>query len=96
MIAEIRRDANYPAAEWRALQSNEPLDPKEITARLRAALSDAEGFIARMPTDKMGLLFLQAGRAVQPDPDRLNNFQTHAGQRRGPMAGQSRNQCGHV
>ena len=83
LIAEIRRNANYPAAEWRALQSSEPLDPKDITARLRAALDQAEAFVARMPTDKLGLLFLQAGEVVQPDPDRLDTYQTHAGQRRG-------------
>ena len=82
LIAEIRRNANYPAAEWRALQSSEPLDPKDITARLRAALDQAEAFVARMPTDKLGLLFLEAGEVVQPDPDRLDAHQTHAGQRR--------------
>ena len=83
MIAEIRRNSNYPEAEWRALQSSEPLDPKDIIARLRAALDEAEIFVGRMPTDKIGLLFLQAGEVVQPDPDRLNAYQTHAGQRRG-------------
>lgn len=83
LIEEIRRNANYPAAEWRALQSSEPLDPKDITARLRAALDQAEAFVARMPTDKLGLLFLEAGKVVQPDPDRLDAYQTHAGQRRG-------------
>jgi len=83
LIAEIRRNANYPAAAWRALQSSEPLDPKDITARLRAALDEVEAFVARMPTDKIGLLFLQAGHVVQPDPDCLNDYQTHAGQRRG-------------
>jgi hypothetical protein len=87
LIAEIRRNANYPAADWRALQSSEPLDPKDITARLRAALDEAEAFIARMPTDKIGLLFLEAGEVVQPDPDRLDDYQTHAGQRRGQWPG---------
>jgi hypothetical protein len=83
LIAKIRRNANYPAADWRALQSSEPLDPKDITARLRVALDQAEAFVARMPTDKLGLLFLEAGEVVQPDPDRLDAYQTHAGQRRG-------------
>jgi hypothetical protein len=87
LIAEIRRNANYPAAEWRALQSSEPLDPKDITARLRAALEEAEAFVARMPTDKLGLLFLEAGRVVQPDPERLDDYQTHAGRRRGQWPG---------
>jgi hypothetical protein len=83
LIAEIRRNAHHPAADWRALQSSEPLDPNDITTRLRAALDEAEAFVARMPTDKVGLLFLQAGDVVQPDPDRLDAYQTHAGQRRG-------------
>ena len=65
------------------MHSSEPLDPKDITARLRAALDAAEAFVTRMPTDKLGLLFLEAGEVVQPDPDRLDDYQTHAGQRRG-------------
>jgi hypothetical protein len=83
LIAEIRRNSDYPKAEWRALQSSEPLDPKDIMARLRVALDEAEVFIGRMPTNKIGLLFLQAGEVVQPDPDRVDTYQTHAGQRRG-------------
>jgi hypothetical protein len=85
LIAEIRRNAaNHPAAEWQSLQISEPLDPTDIMARLRAALDQAEAFVNRMPTDKLGLLFLdEAGHAVQPDPDRLVDYQTHAGHRRG-------------
>jgi hypothetical protein len=51
--------------------------------RVRQVLDDAEAFVVRMPTDKAGLLFLQAGNVVQPDPDRLDGYQTHSGQRRG-------------
>jgi len=29
LIAEIRRNLHYPAAEWRALQSSQPLNPKD-------------------------------------------------------------------
>ena len=32
-------------------------------------------------------MFLQAGQVVQPDPDRLAEYQTHAGQRRGQWPG---------
>ena len=61
LIAEMRRNANYPAADWRALLSTEPIDPKHITSRLRSALDEAETFVTRMPTEKMGLLFLKDG-----------------------------------
>ncbi len=83
LIAEIRRNANYPAAEWRALMTTEPLDPQLMTKQLRAALDDAEAFVMRMPSEKLGLLFLQGSKVVQPDPARLESYQTHAGQRRG-------------
>ena len=83
LIAEIRRNAHYPAAEWRAMVTSEPLDPGAIVARLRSALDEAGVFVARMPTAKVGLLFLKEGKVVQPDPDRLDDYQTHAGQRRG-------------
>jgi hypothetical protein len=45
--------------------------------------NDAEAFVARMPTDKIGLLFLADGKVVQPDPDRLEAYATHAGRRQG-------------
>lgn len=83
LISEIRRNSNYPAAEWRALASAEPIDPNSVMTKLRSALDDAETFVSRMPTEKVGLLFLQAGKVVQPDPDRLDSYETHAGQPRG-------------
>lgn len=83
LIAEIRRNSNYSAAEWRALEATEVLDPKAITAQLRNALDEAESFVKRMPTEKIGLLFLEAGKIVQPDPAQLDSYQTHAGQRHG-------------
>lgn len=83
LIAEIRRNAHYPAAEWRALITTAPLDPHEIMVRLRNALEEAEAFVNSMPTDKLGLLFLKNGRIGQPDPERLEEYRTHAGQRRG-------------
>lgn len=83
LIAEIRRNAHYPAADWRALKATEPVDPKDILARLRKALDEAEAFVTRMPTDKMGLLFIKDGAVTQPNPARLETYAAHAGQRRG-------------
>jgi hypothetical protein len=83
LISEIRRNASYPPAEWRALVTDEPIDPQAISSKLRAALVEAETFVARMPTDNAGLLFLKNGEVVQPDPTRLQEYQTHTGQRRG-------------
>ena len=63
-----------------------------IMAKLRAALDDAEAFVSRMATDMTGLLFLQGGKAVQPDPALLEHYETHRGQLRGhwPASGEIR------
>jgi len=83
LLAEIRRNMHFPAVEWLKLDTSEPLDPKVITARLRASLDEAEAFVTKMPTEKAGLLFLKNGQVVQPDPEQLDGYQTHAGARRG-------------
>lgn len=83
VINEIRRTARYTEADFRRVASDPPVDPFTTMTRLREILNEAEEFVAQMPTDKAGLLFLQDGRVVQPDPARLQDYHTHAGQRRG-------------
>ena len=83
IINEIRRLARYTNADFRRIASDPPVDPVAIMVQLRQALDEAEAFVMRMPTDKIGLLFLRSGVVVQPTPDNLLDYQTHAGQRRG-------------
>jgi hypothetical protein len=83
VINEIRRTARYTEADFRRVASDPPIDPTATMTRLRDILSEAEAFVARMPTGKAGLLFLKDGHVAQPDPERLQEYQTHAGQRRG-------------
>jgi hypothetical protein len=83
IINEIRRTARYNASDFLRIASESPLDPAGIMTRLRAILLEADEFVRRMPTEKAGLLFLDGGKAVQPDPGSLEKYQTHAGQTRG-------------
>jgi hypothetical protein len=83
IVNEIRRMSRYTDADFRRVASDPPLDPAATMTRLREILAEAEAFIAHMPTDKVGLLFLKGGRVVQPDPDHLPEYQTHFGQNRG-------------
>jgi hypothetical protein len=83
IINEIRRMARYTEADFRRVASDPPIDPAATMTRLREILSEAEDFVTPMPTDKAGLLFLKDGQVVQPDPTRLEDYQSHAGQRRG-------------
>lgn len=72
------------------MASEPPLDPAKTMNRVREILAEAEAFVVRMPTHKAGLLFLDAGRVVQPDPEHLERYQTHAGRTRGhwPASGE--------
>jgi hypothetical protein len=83
LINEIRRVGRYSAAEFQTINSDPPIDAAATMTRVREVLEEAEAFVARMPTEKAGLLFLRAGKVVQPDPDQLESYQTHAGQRSG-------------
>lgn len=83
LIDQIRRLGHYTEADFRRVASDPPVDRAATMMRLRQVLDDADAFVARMPSDKVGLLFLQAAQVVQPDPDRLDAYQTHAGQQRG-------------
>lgn len=83
LMAEICRNARYPAEELRQLAADPPVDPDAVMQRLRSALKEAERFVIAMPSDKAGLLFLGDGRPVQPDPSKIDTYATHAPRRRG-------------
>lgn len=84
LVAEVRRNLMHPLSAWQEVAADAPLDPKDITDKVRSALAAAEAFAARMPTHKMGALFLDRdGRVVEPDPSRLSDYVEHRGERRG-------------
>ncbi len=83
LINEVRRLARYTAADFERVASEPPVDPSATMRALRHALEQADEFVRRMPTDKIGLVFLKDGVAEQPDPDRLDDYVEHSGARRG-------------
>jgi hypothetical protein len=87
LVAEIRRTSNYRAEELNAIPSAQPVDPQAFHARLKTMFDEAEAFVARMPTRLAGMLFLQDGQPVQPDPDRLDHYVVHSGCRKGHWPG---------
>jgi hypothetical protein len=89
IINEIRRTANYTEADFRRVASDPPVDPAATMLRLRQILREAEDFVLRMPTAMVGLVFLEGGAVVQPEPDYLARYQTHTGRRRGQWPGSS-------
>ena len=85
LIAEIRRNSRYPAEAFTELDAVTPIDAALVMRKLRAALDEAETFVAAMPSDKAGALFLKDGKPVQPDPAHLDQYVEHRGQRGGHL-----------
>jgi hypothetical protein len=83
LLAKIRRNLGFSPGDWEELSLREQLDPIVSIQELRQTLDRAEAFVAQMPSGRAGVLFLQNGRAVQPDPSRLDDYQVHTGQRGG-------------
>lgn len=80
---KFERTARYTVEDFRRIASDPPIDAGVTMTRLREVLAEAEAFVKQMPTEKAGLLFLKADHVVQPDPSHVNEYQTHAGRRRG-------------
>ncbi len=83
MLSDIRRHSTFTADEFQALATEKPLDIKHTHKRIKAMFDEAETFIAQLPSDAVGVLFLDGDKPVQPDPTTLDRYRRHAGTRRG-------------
>jgi hypothetical protein len=83
MLAEITRHSRFTAEEFRVLATERPLDISDVHRRIRRMIEDAERFIGGMPSDDVGVVFLDGGKPVQPDIGTLAKYQRRAGARRG-------------
>jgi hypothetical protein len=83
IINEIRRLARYTADDFERVASTPPVDPAKTMLQLRQALDEADVFVRRMPSARIGLVFLRNGDVVEPDPECLDDYVSHAGARRG-------------
>ncbi len=83
LIAQIRRNGRYRDDDLQGLDMEQPISAAKLSRRVRAALDEAEAFVLQMPSEKAGLVFVDEGRAVQPDPKQLDRYTTHAGSRGG-------------
>jgi len=79
MLADIRRNSRFTAEDFRALATEKPIDVSEIHNRIRTMLDESEAFVARVPSDRVGFLFLKDGIPVQPDLDHLDSYELHSG-----------------
>lgn len=87
MLADITRHSRFTAEDFRVLATEQPIDVTDFHRRIRNMLEDAQQFISRIPSDAVGVVFLDArGNAVQPELEALDKYQRHAGAPGGHMA----------
>jgi hypothetical protein len=65
-LAGITRHSRFTAEEFRVLATERPIDVPDLHRRIRGMIDDAERFIGRIPSDAVGVVFLDRGKAVQP------------------------------
>lgn len=83
LLAELRRNTRFAPEDYSRICAEPPIDGASVTASLRRAIEDAEAFVAAMPTEAIGRLFLKDGIPLQPDPAHLADYLPHEPQRRG-------------
>jgi hypothetical protein len=83
MLAEITRHSRFTAEEFQALATEEPVDVPGLHRRIRSMIEDAESFIAKLPSDAVGVIFMDGEKPVQPDVNALDKYRRNPGAPRG-------------
>ena len=83
MLAEITRHSRFTAEEFRTIATAEPIEIERLHRRIRKMLDDAAGFIAGLPSDDVGFVFLDGEKLVQPAPGETARYSKRPGSRRG-------------
>jgi hypothetical protein len=79
MLAEITRHSRFTSEEFQVLATEQPIDARGLHRRIRGMIEDAEAFIAKLPSDAVGVVFLDRERPVQPDVNALDAYQRRPG-----------------
>jgi hypothetical protein len=83
MLAEITRHSRFTAEEFRVLATDEPIDIPGLHRRIFSMLDSAQSFIATLPSEAVGVIFMDGDKAVQPDVNALEKYRRNPGAPRG-------------
>jgi len=83
MLAEITRHSRFTAEEFQALATEQPVDVPGLHRRIRSMIEDAGHFIATLPSEAVGVIFMDGEKPVQPDVNALEKYQRNPGAPRG-------------
>ena len=79
MLAEITRHSRFTAEEFRVLATEHPIDTADLHRRIRGMIEDAASFIAKLPSNAVGVIFMDGGQIVEANkPDEFFSHPQHA------------------
>ena len=81
MLAEIVRHSRFTAEEFRVLAMEGPPDVSAL--HKRGMIDDSERFISQIPSDDVGVVFLDGDKPVQPNIECLAKYHRRFGARGG-------------
>ncbi len=79
MLAEITRHSRFTVEEFRVLATKEPIDVRVLHRRIRTMIEHAEAFVAKLPSDAVGVIFMDGDKPVEPNIDKLETYQRNPG-----------------
>ncbi len=79
MLAEITRRSRFTAEEFQALATEQPIDVRGRHRRVRNMIENAENFIASLPGDAVGVIYMDGETPVQPDVKALDTYRRNPG-----------------
>ncbi len=72
MLAEITRHSRFTAEQFNVLATAQPTDG--LHRRIRRMIEDAESFIAKLPSDAVGVVFMDGDKACAAGRDRARQI----------------------
>jgi hypothetical protein len=79
MLAEITRHSRFTAEEFQVLATEQPIDSRDLHRRIRGMIEAAEVFISKLPSDAVGVVFMEGDEAVVPDLTALDRYRRNPG-----------------
>jgi len=67
LLSEITWHSRFTGEEFQVLATGQPIDVHGLLRRIRGMIEDAERFIAKLPSDAVGVIFMDGDKPVQPD-----------------------------
>jgi hypothetical protein len=81
LIADLRRNTVYRQDDYDRVIGISEIDAREVGVKFKLMLSDALKFVETMPAELEGLVHLSNGVVAQPDPAKLEQYDSVAAKR---------------